>query len=225
MKLDIRSDPNHPISHQPMKAKYLAIPVAAAAALLASCENPADKTTSAEVNEVVEKTTDSASGTKYVFTPESKIEFTGSKVTGKHDGGFKTFTGHFTVKDGNPVGNDHKVVIDMSSTWSDADKLTEHLKSADFFDVANHPESTFDVTEVKAGESGSYTVAGNFTLHGVTKNISFPATVSQDGDTVSIQAEFDINRKDFGIVYAGKADDLIRDEVVIRLDLRANPEA
>ena len=42
---------------------------------------------------------------------------------------------------------------------------------------------------------------------------------------VNIKAEFDINRKDFGIVYAGKADDLIRDEVVIRLDLTAKPEA
>lgn len=208
-----------------MKAKYLAIPVAAATVFMVSCENPADKTTSAEVNEAVEKTSDSAVGTKYVFTPESKIEFTGSKVTGKHDGGFKTFSGHFTVKDGKPVGNDHKVVIDMNSTWSDADKLTEHLKSADFFDVENHPESTFDVTDLKAGENGAYTIAGNFTLHGVTKNISFPATVSQDGDTVTIKAEFDINRKDFGIIYAGKADDLIRDEVVIRLDLQAKPEA
>lgn len=214
-----------PNSNHNMKASYLAIPAAAAAIVLASCENPADKTTTAEVKDAVEKTTDASSGTKYVFSPESKIEFTGSKVTGKHDGGFKTFTGHFTVKDGQPVGNDHKVVIEMDSTWSDADKLTEHLKAPDFFDVEKYPQSTFDVTELKAGENGAYTVSGNFTLHGVTKNISFPATVSRDGETVTIRAEFDINRKDFGIVYTGKADDLIRDEVVIRLDLRAEPEA
>src|SRR5690606_19021720 len=168
MKLDSHSNSKHPVSHQPMKAKYLAIPVAAATVFMVSCENPADKTTSAEVNEAVEKTSDSAVGTKYVFTPESKIEFTGSKVTGKHDGGFKTFSGHFTVKDGKPVGNDHKVVIDMNSTWSDADKLTEHLKSADFFDVENHPESTVDVTDLKAGENGAYAIAGNSTLPGVT---------------------------------------------------------
>src|SRR5690606_2044126 len=209
MKLDSHSNSKHPVSHQPMKAKYLAIPVAAATVFMVSCENPADKTTSAEVNEAVEKTSDSAVGTKYVFTPESKIEFTGSKVTGKHDGGFKTFTGHFTVADGKPVGNDHKVVIDMNSTWSDSDKLTAHLKNADFFDVEKFPESAFDVTALTPGEDGAYTVAGNFTLHGVTKNISFPATVSQDGETVTIKAEFDINRKDFGIVYnSSKADDL-----------------
>lgn len=208
-----------------MKIDYLALPAAILTMALVSCENPADKTAKADVKGAVEKKTDSATGTKYVFTPESKIEFTGSKVTGKHDGGFKTFTGFFTVKDGAPVGNDHKVEIDMNSTFADAEKLTTHLKSADFFDVANHPKTTFDVTEIKKTSDTAYTVSGNFKLHGVEKNISFPATVSQSGDTVNIKAQFDINRKDFGIIYTGKADDLIRDEVVIRLDLTAKPGA
>lgn len=208
-----------------MKATILALPAAFLALSLASCDNPADKTADASVKDAVAKTTDTAAGTRYVFTPESKIEFTGSKVTGKHDGGFKTFTGHFTIKDNAPVGNDHKVVIDMSSTWSDSDKLTEHLKAPDFFDVEKFPETTFDVTEVKKDSDTAYTVSGNFKLHGVEKNISFPATVTQDGETVKIAATFDIKRKDFGIVYPGKAEDLIRDEVVIRLDLVAKPEA
>ncbi|MCB1134377.1 MAG: YceI family protein, partial [Verrucomicrobiae bacterium] len=68
-------------------------------------------------------------------------------------------------------------------------------------------------------------ISGNFTLHGVTKNITVPATVSKDGETIQITSKFDINRKDFGIVYPGKPDDLIRDEVVIELDLTAKPEA
>jgi polyisoprenoid-binding protein YceI len=208
-----------------MKIDILALPAAFLALTLVSCENPADKTADANVKDAVAKTADTAAGTKYVFAPESKIEFTGSKVTGKHDGGFKTFTGHFTVKDGAPVGNDHKVVIDMNSTWSDSEKLTEHLKAPDFFDVAKFPQTTFDVTGIKKESDSAYTVSGNFKLHGVEKNISFPATVSQDGETVKIAATFDIKRKDFGIVYEGKADDLIRDEVVIRLDLVAKPEA
>lgn len=208
-----------------MKPTLLALPAALLALTLVSCENPADKTADANVKEAVVKSSDTAGGTKYVFAPESKIEFTGSKVTGKHDGGFKSFTGHFTVKDGAPVGNDHKVVIDMNSTWSDNEKLTEHLKAPDFFDVAKFPETTFDVTEIKKDSDTAYTVSGNFKLHGVEKNISFPATVSQDGETVKIAATFDIKRKDFGIVYPGKAEDLIRDEVVIRLDLIAKPQA
>ena len=205
--------------------QYLALPAALAALTFASCENPADKTANATVKDAVDKKVETGGGTKYTFTPESKIEFTGSKVTGKHDGGFKTFTGYFTVKDGKPVGNDHKVTIEMASTFADAEKLTTHLKSADFFDVEKYPQTTFDTIEVKETSPTSYTVSGNFTLHGVKKNISFPAEVSKDGDNVKIKASFDIKRKDFGIVYAGKADDLIRDEVVIRLDLEAKPGA
>ena len=52
------------------------------------------------------------------------------------------------------------------------------------------------------------------------KSISFPATIKAAADSVAVDAEFAINRKDFGIVYKGKADDLIRDEVVIKLNLR-----
>lgn len=193
---------------------------------LVSCENPADKTTDATVKDAVAKTgPDTQGGVKYAFTPNSSVGFTGSKVTGSHSGGFKTFTGHFTVKDGVPVGNDHKVVIDMNSTFSDAEKLTGHLKSGDFFDVEQFPQSTFDVTALEKKSDGEYTVSGNFTLHGVTKNITFPATVSKDGEAVKISAKFDINRKDFKIVYAGKADDLIRDQVVIELNLEAKPQA
>ncbi len=194
--------------------------------IFASCENPADKTTDAKVSEAVVKSEPVATGgTKYVFTPESQVNFVGSKVTGSHTGGFKAFTGYFTIKDGAPVGTDHKVTIDMTSTFSDDEKLTEHLKTADFFNVEKFPEAMFEVTNIKLESGSSYTVSGNFTLHGQTKNITFPATVSQTAEEVKIDAKFDINRKDFGIVYAGKTDDLIREEVVIELKLTAKPEA
>ncbi len=207
------------------KFKLTALALASAAGFV-SCDNPADKTTDAKVTAAVDKTsTSAAGGTKYVFSSTSEVNFIGSKVTGSHHGGFKSFTGYFTIKDGAPVGNDHKVVIDMKSTFADDEKLTGHLKSPDFFDVEKFPEATFDVTELKKNSETAYTIAGNFTLHGMTKNISFPATVSQSGGNVMIQSKFDINRKDFGIVYAGKADDLIRDEVVIELKLEAKPEA
>ena len=193
---------------------------------LVSCENPADKTTDASVKDSVAKTNSGAEGgVRYVFTPDSKIGFIGSKVTGSHTGGFKTFTGYFTLKDGAPVGNEHKVVIDMASTFTDDEKLTGHLKSADFFDVGKFPQTTFDVTSLEKTAEGAYTVSGNFTLHGVQKNITFPAAVSKEGERVKIAAKFDIKRKDFGIVYPGKAEDLIRDEVVIDLQLEAKPQA
>lgn len=207
-----------------MKNQYLLLALFIPAVFV-SCDNPADKTTDATVKDAINKSESSASeGVKYTFSPASQILFVGSKVTGSHSGGFKTFNGHFTIKDGAPVGNDHKVVIDMNSTFSDDEKLTGHLKSPDFFDTAKFPEATFDVTEITQGTAPAYNLSGNFTLHGKTKNISFPATVTQDGETQRIYAKFDINRKDFDIVYAGKADDLIRDEVVIELKLDATPQ-
>ncbi|MFT4175269.1 MAG: YceI family protein [Luteolibacter sp.] len=191
-----------------------------------SCENPADKTEKAKVEAAVEKTdTPATDGVKYVFTENSRLTFIGSKVTGSHSGGFKTFSGYFSLKDGAPAGSDHKVTIDMNSVFSDSDKLTGHLKSEDFFDTEKYPQSTFDVTSVDKLSDTSYTISGNLTLHGVSKNISFPASVTQEGELLKIDAKFNINRKDFDIVYAGKTDDLIRDEVVIEFSVTAKPEA
>ena len=122
------------------------------------------------------------------------------------------------------VGNDHRVEIDMDSLHSDNDNLTGHLKNADFFNVAEFPTSLFDVTKVEKESESSYSVTGNLTMHGVTKSVTFPTTVSQDGDLARIEAEFDINRFDWDIKYAGKKDDLIRKDVILRFNLEAKPQ-
>jgi polyisoprenoid-binding protein YceI len=208
-----------------MKPTTIAI-IIAAPIFFASCENPADETSAAIVAEAVESVpTHTEGGTRYVLTSESTVNFVGSKVTGSHEGGFKTVTGYFTVKDGELVGNDHKIVIDMNSVWTDTEKLTAHLKNEDFFEVDTYPESTFVVTSLSKSSETDYTVSGNFTLHGVTKNITFPATAVAEGDTVQISSTFNINRKDFGIEYSGMSDNAIRDEVVIELQVEVKPEA
>lgn len=159
-----------------------------------------------------------------ISAEESKIEFTGSKVSGKHDGGFKSFFGTIDLVDEKPESSKVGVDINMVTIYTDADGLTEHLKSADFFEVEKYPRASFvsgKITPDPAKGSGHYIVGGDFELHGVRKQISFPAQITVSPESVTVSAEFSINRKDFGIVYAGKADDLIRDDVVIRLDLKA----
>ncbi|MGE3822209.1 MAG: YceI family protein, partial [Isosphaeraceae bacterium] len=146
------------------------------------------------------------------FSPStSKIEFEGSKVTGSHTGGFKAFSGSADLAADGGTLSRILVEIDMDSTWSDNDRLTGHLKNADFFDVPKFPKSQFVSTEIKPGgvNGASHTVTGNLTLHGVTKSISFPATITVQDGTAALKAEFALNRKDFGIQYAGKTDDLI----------------
>ena len=213
-----------------MKARLALGAVLALAALAAACDDPAKGKTKAVTTEaapstIEQKVTASDGTVKYTFDGStSKVEWTGSKVTAKHDGGFKTFNGTVALVDGAPEKSSVNVDIDTDSIFTgDGDRLLNHLKSADFFDVTKFPKSSFVSTAVKpGGEKGAtHTVTGNFTLHGVTKSISFPATIKTSGGGVDVDAEFAINRKDFGLVYAGKADDLIRDDVVIRLAIRS----
>ncbi len=80
--------------------------------------------------------------------------------------------------------------------------------------------ATFTSTVItKAVAPATHTVEGTLDLHGTTKSISFPATVALDASSAKGKAEFTINRKDFGIVYPGMPDDLIKDEVLLKIDL------
>ena len=163
-------------------------------------------------------------GVKYTFSQAgSKVEWTGAKITGKHDGSFEAFTGTVTIPDGKPENGSVTVDIDTTTLKTDPAKLGDHLKSPDFFDVQKFPKATFASTGVKAGgdKGATHTITGNLTLHGVTKTISFPATVKVAGDDVTVNAEFVINRKDFNLVYPGKPNDLIKDDVAIRLTIDA----
>ena len=86
--------------------------------------------------------------------------------------------------------------------------------------VGKYPTATFTTIDIKSSDLQK-TVTGNLDLHGVTKSITFPADIQVAGNAVMVKAEFAINRKDFNINYAGKADDLIRDNVILKLDIKA----
>ncbi len=166
-----------------------------------------------------------AAGTQLTINEEtSKVEFTGSKVTGKHDGGFKKFKGFIDLVGDKAESSLVAVEIEMASVFSDAEGLTKHLQTGDFFEIEKYPKSAFVSTKIvpdTAKGAGNYTVTGDLEMRGVKKSITFPATISVTPNSATVNAEFSINRKDFGIVYAGKADDLIRNDVVLRLDIKA----
>ncbi|MEO7672674.1 MAG: YceI family protein, partial [Pyrinomonadaceae bacterium] len=158
-----------------------------------------------------------------ITSANSSVLFTGSKVTGKHEGGFTRFTGLIDLVNGKAEESSVSVDIDANSIFADDPKLTEHLKSPDFFDVAKFPKAVFKSTQIAAGAKAqeTHTITGDLELHGQTKSVTFPATITVADDSVTVKAGFSINRKDFGIVYAGKTDDLIRDNVVLMLDVKA----
>jgi polyisoprenoid-binding protein YceI len=152
------------------------------------------------------------------ITPENtKITFTGFKADGQHEGGFKQFSGKVETSDGQAATLKFTVEIQTDSLYSDDDRLTGHLKTPDFFDVRNIPTASFTTTAVKSAEGdGSYTVEGNLTLHGVTQPISFPARITMDDARITLSANFNISRKQFGMTYGQER---VNDEVAIQVAL------
>lgn len=150
-------------------------------------------------------TTSQAAETKYALTGENtKLEFTGTKPGGKHDGGFKKLTGTATVADGKL--DKIEVEIDCDSLYSDDEKLTAHLKNADFFDVKNNPKATFKTTKVEKGDK-TYTITGDLTMLGKTKAVTFPASVSEKDGVLSLSTAFQIDRTEWGMTFGeGKID-------------------
>jgi polyisoprenoid-binding protein YceI len=161
----------------------------------------------------------------YKFAPpDSKIAFAAAKVSKKHDGSFHAFDGTIGLVGGDPLMSAVQLSIDLATLTTDSEKLSAHLKGSDFFDVAKFPKATFSSISIRPGGApSSYNVTGRLDLHGVNKPITFPATIKVGPDRVDADAEFTINRKDFGIVYPGMPDDLIRDDVSLKLTIRARP--
>ncbi len=104
-----------------------------------------------------------------------------------------------------------------------------HLRSADFFDVAQFPEMKFKSTKVEKKGNG-YVLHGDFTLRGVTKPISFPFNVTgaikdnRGNMRFGVAAETKINRRDYGITWGAKMANgglNVADEVIIDLQLEA----
>ena len=161
---------------------------------------------------------------KIVPNDENILGFTGYKVTGKQQGGWTEYEGTVQFPDGTIESGIIDLTIQMESLFSGASMLTDTLKTESWFNVAAHPTATFKSTKIeKAGDA--YNVSGDLTLRGVTKNITFPAQISIDGGTLTTQAEFALNRHDWGIKDEGFAGDLVEAEVVIQFQIVTEKEA
>lgn len=204
----------------------------------------ADKAETTEAKEVT-----AADGEALKVDPAaSKVEWIGTKVSGYHEGTVNVKSGELKVKDGNVTGGNF--ILDLTSLTvtgpKDSDtamnnKLLGHLKSPDFFDVAANPDASFVITEVKPFSgtvkdttdprqeaiskykvaNPTHSISGNLTIKGVTKNIEFPASVTVNAGTVDAIAKFNIDRSQWNIIYPGKPDDLIRNEVHLGIALKA----
>ncbi len=197
---------------------------------LTACEDPAkDKPKAVVEAPAPAKTPEKAPAAEKVLetldvdAAGSSVGFVGSKVTGKHEGKFEKISGKISLTESKVEGGKVSFEIETASVKTDEADLDKHLKSADFFDVEKFPKATFTSTEVKAGgaNGATHTITGELDLHGNKKTISFPVTIAVTPEAVTGTAEFSINRRDFGIVIAGRPNDLIRDDVLLKISLKA----
>jgi len=149
-----------------------------------------------------------------VDNTRSGISWTAHKLLGENAIALRDYTGKVWV-DGDQVTG-VAFVGKMASLEADQPKLTTHLLNADFFNVEVYPESSFTSTSVAAGskvDGFNATVTGDLTVMGITKTITFPAAIELTADQVAARAAFDVDRRDFKLVYPGMPDNLIKDIV------------
>lgn len=168
-----------------------------------------------------------------VDTQKSSVEWYAEKVTGKHNGTIRLISGELANNHGKFGG---KFIIDMTSiACTDLEgeyknKLEGHLKSEDFFSVKSHPTATFEIsnmTAISGAKAGSpnFTVVGKMTIKGITKDITFPASVNFSGSSMVATANVVIDRSKFDVRYGSKSffadigDKAIYDEFTMKLKL------
>ncbi|TAH42561.1 MAG: YceI family protein [Bacteroidetes bacterium] len=170
-----------------------------------------------------------------VDVSNSSLQWFAAKFTGKHEGTVKLSAGEINSNHGQLTGF---VEIDMNSIV-DTDlkdekmnaKLTNHLKSEDFFNVAKFPKSKFVITSIvplKAVEEGAtHKVSGNLTIKDKTNPLSFNATLIMQSNKLTCVGSAVVDRSKFDVRYGSKTffedigDKVIYDEFTIKFNLVA----
>lgn len=189
----------------------------------ASCKD-APKADEAKTTEAqtVETTTN---GTGYnVDLQKSHIDWIGTKPTGRHHGIVLLKAGTIAVTGENVQSGTFVADIAGLTAFDDDnsanEKLQGHLKSADFFDVAQYPTATFEITAVQPGvtdkdvvmKDATHTVTGNLKMKDITKSITIPAKITVANGMLVAHSEFNLDRTLWGINY--KSDKSLGDKMI-----------
>ena len=157
-------------------------------------------------------TANDASAADYVIDTKGAHAFVNFKI--KHlgyswlHGRFNTFDGQFNYDPKNPNASQISVNIDTASLDSNHAERDKHLRGGDFLNVSKYPQASFKSTAIKFDQDGEEaTVTGEFTLHGITKTISFEIDKIGEGKDpwggyrVGFEGETSLKLADYGIDY------------------------
>jgi polyisoprenoid-binding protein YceI len=144
-------------------------------------------------------------------------------------GNFEQFEGSATVDTANPANSSVKVVIEAASVTTHNEQRDGHLKTPDFFDIANHPQITFVSTNVER-DGSEWAITGDLTINGVTKSITVPfeetgSAKDPFGNTrVGFEGETTIDRTDWNLSFNAALETggvLVSEKVKLEFDISA----
>ena len=145
-------------------------------------------------------------------------------------GRFTGIKGALTLDEADVLNSRVEASVDAATVNTHEPQRDAHLKSADFFDVEKFPTLSFKSTRIARSGDGDLAVAGDLTIHGVTRKVVFtvegPTAAAKDpwGNLrVGLTASTKINRKDFGLTWNAALETggiLVGDEVTITLDVQ-----
>ena len=148
-------------------------------------------------------------------------------------GRFNVVSGHVHIDEEHPANSMVDAVVDAASIDTHNEQRDAHLRSPDFFDVATYPTITFKSTKIEHVSGQDYKVTGDFTMHGVTKSVTFEADYQGQSNMMGVQragltAKTKINRKDFNLAWgsaieAGQV--AVSEMVTIDIDLEVTQPA
>jgi len=146
-------------------------------------------------------------------------------------GRFEDFEGTVNIDPGKPATSLVEFKIKAASINTGVADRDNHLRSVDFFDVANFPEITFKSTSIKpAAAKDTYDVTGDLTMHGVTKHITIAVTfngTTKDpwgNQRAGFSLETTLNRQEYGIKWNKALDNggmMLSDDVKVSINLEA----
>lgn len=156
----------------------------------------------------------------YVFDKaHSQINFIAEARIFSAHGFFGTFDGDIQINPQDLADSSVTITIDAASINTRDERRDNHLRTADFFDTANHPQITFVSRKVSKSGNDAISIEGDMTIRGNTKPVVVPLIIKFfEGGRGRFTGEFKINRKDFGVSYNSQANP-IDDMVTIQMDL------
>ena len=195
--------------------------------IIAACQQ-VPKADKAEVAEAQSVKPEDGHG-HHLDTTASILYWVGTKPTGEHKGSFRFSEGQLFIKDSTLTGGQFTINInsltnlDLAATPDNKQKLEDELRGENFFDAANFPVAKFEITEVSTYhpsiddkevllKDATHMIKGNLTMKNVTKNITFPAKIVMQKGEVKAEANFNIDRTQWGMTY--RADKSLQDKLI-----------